>query len=291
MHNINLKFSSSSSKAASNCSEILSYTVRWFFSKKCLFSLIILFTLITIFYALSFVLGYQDLFITGLEKVGFSLGGRALSWALRGLGCSAGLALTLGFALRFLLFVTGQEFHMLPSGEGTSGPSGSGGSGQPPAPAPEGQGPRQPLDPAIPEEVLWDELEQPLIPRGERVDALLLRRLYGENGHPLLITDSRYIPVDLVRLGYEVEAQVDVEIELEKFLRHHGYNPGSINANRDKIRGFVFYPHAGKPIPEETLLLDLEQMEENFALSRPFREIEGAINRRDLFLRRPGDPL
>lgn len=45
-----------------------------------------------------------------LEKVGFSLGSRAVSFALRGVGCScsAGLALTVGFALQALL--TGEGF-------------------------------------------------------------------------------------------------------------------------------------------------------------------------------------
>lgn len=68
---------------------------------------------------------FFDLFNALLSKVGFSLGGRALSFALRGLGCSAGLALTVGFALRALL--TGEEFAhmMIPFGEGTSGASSS----------------------------------------------------------------------------------------------------------------------------------------------------------------------
>ncbi|CAI8612181.1 unnamed protein product [Vicia faba] len=51
-------------------------------------------------------------------SVGFSLGGRALSFALRGLGCSAGLALTVDLTLRALLTY---QNHMMPLGEGTSG--------------------------------------------------------------------------------------------------------------------------------------------------------------------------
>lgn len=67
------------------------------------------------------IFGYGDSFHLLLEKVGFSLGGRALSCTFRLLGCSAGLALTVGFALRCLL--TGEDWgaHMMqPSGEGTS---------------------------------------------------------------------------------------------------------------------------------------------------------------------------
>ncbi|CAI8594782.1 unnamed protein product [Vicia faba] len=59
-----------------------------------------------------------DFFHALLSKVGFSLGGRALSFALRGLGCSAGLALTVDFTLRALLTY---QNHMMPLGEGTSG--------------------------------------------------------------------------------------------------------------------------------------------------------------------------
>ncbi|KAL6954295.1 hypothetical protein U1Q18_043944 [Sarracenia purpurea var. burkii] len=74
-------------------------------------------------------------FLDVLSKGGFILGGRALSFALFKLGCScsAGLALTVGFALKALL--TGEGFtnmmapedtpsletRMLPTGEGTSG--------------------------------------------------------------------------------------------------------------------------------------------------------------------------
>nr|AGC78899.1 hypothetical protein [Vicia faba]AGC79012.1 hypothetical protein [Vicia faba] len=60
----------------------------------------------------------MDFFHALLSKVGFSLGGRALSFALRGLGCSAGLALTVDFTLRALLTY---QNHMMPLGEGTSG--------------------------------------------------------------------------------------------------------------------------------------------------------------------------
>lgn len=76
--------------------------------------------LISMYLLISF-LGSGDSFHLLLEKVGFSLGGRALSGTLRLLGCSAGLAFTVGFALRCLL--TGEDWGahmMLPSGEGTS---------------------------------------------------------------------------------------------------------------------------------------------------------------------------
>lgn len=196
-----------------------------------------------------------------------------------------------GFALRVLL--TGQDWAahmMLPSGEGTSGASSSPeASVQPPAPAPEREEPLHPADPAIPEvevevvpqEGLWEDLEQPLIPKEERAYGLYLRRRYCAYGNSLT-------QAELACLNYEVETQVDLEIELEKFLRHHGYTADSINANRDRIRGFVFYP-TGKATPEKTLLYDLEEMKKNFPQSRPFRRIEGAIKNGHLSLERPGD--
>ena len=84
-------------------------------------------TVSSLLYLLCLKWNLMDFFHALLEKVGFSLGGRALSFALRGLGCccSAGLALTVGFALRALL--TGEDFThmMIPFGEGTSGASSS----------------------------------------------------------------------------------------------------------------------------------------------------------------------
>ena len=58
-----------------------------------------------LFYSSKLILGSIDFFHALLEKVGFSLGSRALSFALRGVGCccSAGLALTVAFALRAVL--------------------------------------------------------------------------------------------------------------------------------------------------------------------------------------------
>nr|QFV19620.1 hypothetical protein [Capsicum annuum var. glabriusculum] len=84
-------------------------------------------TVCSLLYLLCILFNLMDFFHALLSKVGFSLGGRALSFPLRGLGCccSAGLALRVGFALRALL--TGEEFThmMIPFGEGTSGASSS----------------------------------------------------------------------------------------------------------------------------------------------------------------------
>lgn len=94
-------------------------------------------TVSSLLYLLCLKFNLMDFFHALLEKVGFSLGGRALSFALRGLGCccSAGLALTVGFALRALL--TGEDFThmMIPFGEGTSGASSSESQATPASPS------------------------------------------------------------------------------------------------------------------------------------------------------------
>lgn len=81
--------------------------------------LIFISTFLGIFYILCLKFNLMDFFHALLSKVGFSLGGRALSFALRGLGCSAGLALTVYFALRALL--TYQNHMMSPESPSLSG--------------------------------------------------------------------------------------------------------------------------------------------------------------------------
>ena len=77
--------------------------------------LLILATIVLFFYLLCLKLERMDWFQTLFDRVGGSLGGKALSFPLRGWGCScsAGLALTVGFAL-----LTGEGFTnmMAPSG-------------------------------------------------------------------------------------------------------------------------------------------------------------------------------
>ena len=72
--------------------------------------LLILATIVLFFYLLCMKLERMDWFQTLFDRVGGSLGGKALSFTLRGWGycCSVGLALTVGFALQALL--TGEGF-------------------------------------------------------------------------------------------------------------------------------------------------------------------------------------
>ena len=75
-------------------------------------------TIVLFFYLLCLKLERMDWFQTLFDRVGGSLGGKALSFPLRGWGCScsAGLALTVGFALQALLTGEGFTNMMAPSG-------------------------------------------------------------------------------------------------------------------------------------------------------------------------------
>lgn len=209
----------------------------------------------------------MDFFHLVLEKVGFSLGGRALSSTLRGLGCSAGLALlTLlikgGFALRVLL--TGQDWAahmMLPSGEGTSGASSSPeASVQPPAPAPEKPSPH-PADPAIPE-VEVAGIPESQAPRGDpfEINPLISDEHRREELNDRLGINSVARPLDLAVRESIVGNQVLIEKKIEKALLSDGYSPDQILGERHKIRGLLFYPH-GTPLSGKTYRNYLDAME------------------------------
>jgi hypothetical protein len=71
--------------------------------RQFLYSVLILFALINVCYCLCFFLGYIYFFQALLSKAGVFLGARALSFFLIKIGCSGGLALAIGFAVRALL--------------------------------------------------------------------------------------------------------------------------------------------------------------------------------------------
>lgn len=139
-----------------------------------------------------------------------------------------------------------------------------------PAPAPE----------EVPQDAIWEELDQPLIRDEERFSGLKKKRLAYK------IDFSQEINHTL--LDYEICSQMGVEIKLERSLRQEGYPPISINANREKIRGLLFYSR-GRPLSESTLLSYLEEMEEDFEKSRPFPLIKEARKKGDLPLYKAGD--
>ena len=93
--------------------------------RRFLYAVLIIFTLLLLCYFLCLTLGSIALFQAFLCKMSFFLGGRTLSFALFKLGCScsAGLALTVGFALQALL--TGEGFTNMMAPAGDSGDPGS----------------------------------------------------------------------------------------------------------------------------------------------------------------------
>jgi len=218
--------------------------------------------LISMYLLISFF-GNEDSFHLLLEKVGFSLGGRALSGTLRLLGCSAGLALTVGFALRCLL--TGEDWGahmnmMLPGGEGTS--SSAEGSVQPPAPAPESLQPEDPFSytPLIPDETRWQELNDRL----------------GIN--------SIARPIDLEVRDKIVDTQVLIEKKIEKALLSDRYSPQEILRERHKIRANLFYPH-GAPLSMRTYQKYLNLMEKHGThRTGPYCRLAEAIYQGDISL-------
>lgn len=87
--------------------------------RRFLYAVLIIFTLLLLCYFLCLTLGSIALFQAFLCKMSFFLGGRTLSFALFKLGCScsAGLALTVGFALQALLTGEGFTNMMAPAGD------------------------------------------------------------------------------------------------------------------------------------------------------------------------------
>ena len=96
--------------------------------------------------------------------------------------------------------------------------------------------PQAPAPEEVPQDAIGGELDQPLISDEERFAGLKNRRL----SHSINLSKE----VDHTLLDYEITTQMGVEIKLERALRQQGYPPISINANRDQIRGFLFYSRA-----------------------------------------------
>lgn len=97
---------------------------------KSLFSLLMILTLISLFYFLCVSFGTMNLFCSMLGTTAFSLSGRAISLFLLKLGCSPGLSLAIGFAVRAILTAEIAPQMMMVGPAGTeSGASGASSSG------------------------------------------------------------------------------------------------------------------------------------------------------------------
>lgn len=87
--------------------------------RRFLYAVLLIFTLLLLCYFLCMKLGAIDLFQGFFWKMSFYLGSRGISFALLkcGCSCSAGLALTVGFALQALLTGEGFTNMMAPAGD------------------------------------------------------------------------------------------------------------------------------------------------------------------------------
>lgn len=224
-----------------------------------------------------------------LERLAFSLGGKALSLSLRGLGCSGALALP----IYFLFCISSSSNMMAPAGDSGASGSGSGegaggssfrwtslfsdlfGSSSPAnseaglnQPAPDSPNPGEPAAPPIAEPY------HPLQEDGERRRELTDRLLLNSLGSPL--NESRKEEI--------LEAQFQIELKVEEALRSDRVREESLFAKRHQIRGELFYPF-GKPLSKKTYLDHLSQIK-NYGThrSQPYKRLFQAIARQDLDL-------
>lgn len=222
------------------------------------YSFLILLILLGLCYILSIYLGAVGFFFVLLKKMGFSLGGRALSLALcKGLGFSGGLALAIAYV--FQAFLTAEAApslgkNMVPSGSAEGGSSSS-----------EASVNQQPLIP---------ELHPPLMDDSTR-EAELNDRL---GIHWAGISYNPDVRESFVRTQREIEKHI------EGALVADGYSRETIFEKRHRIRGFLFYP-GGTALYESTYVDHLNQIRENGTRqSVPYRRIIRALQSYDLFL-------
>jgi hypothetical protein len=134
----------------------------------------------------------------------------------------------------------------------------------------------------MPQDLLWNALEQPLIEEKERtlqLRAKLENRFHGEN----LTFPKTW------RFEQWVQTHVNVEIEVEKRLRMEGYLPREINHSRAEIRELILYNRNGNPVKESILRGYLSELQGDYQNSTPFRIIKKARDNLNLSLYKPGD--
>lgn len=239
-------------------------------------------TLVFFFYLLCLQFGYIPFFQMLLERLSFSLGRRALSFALcKGLGCSGGLA----FAILYLYALTEAPFlgnteapflgnKMLPgdasSGASTSNQGQSSMGGQIPASTSQPTEVAHRSDPLL---TAPDEIKKPLI-----VDDLRQKELEKRlNFHFIGKSEE----IDTPPYSDCVDAQLLIEKQIEISLRNDGYSRESILANLNAIRGYLFYPE-GVPLKNSTLTHHLREMQKGNNI--PYARIKRAIKDLDIFL-------
>lgn len=253
-------------------------------------------TIVFFFYLLCLLIGSIDFFQALLSKVGFSVGGRALSFALCKWGCSGSGGLTFAILLAVRTLITAEaesiKTMMAPSGAGASG-SGSGegaggrgfrwtalfgdlfGSSSPPnseasanQPAPDSPNPGEPAAPPI------AEVYHPLLEDGQRRRELGDYLRYKTITHPL--------PEDI--LESIIETQFETELKIEEALRSDRVQEDSIIEKRHQIRWALFYPK-GEVLSLHTYAKHLKVMKKHGThRSQPYQKVWDELNKGNLFL-------
>ena len=211
--------------------------------------------LITMLYFLAWILGFDFYLLLG--KLQSMLLTKSLHLLLSRLGwCGGGMVIAVVFLWEREL---GLAMMMAPSGEGSGLPSTS-----------------QPTEVAHRSDPLWyaaDEIKKPLLVddlRQEELERRLNLHLFGQSEE-----------IDTISYTDLVETQLIMEKKMEQSLLYEGYTKESILANRNAIRGYLFYP-SGVPLKHGTLMLHLQEMQKGKNI--PLDRILKAIQDFDLFL-------
>ncbi|KAJ8569606.1 hypothetical protein K7X08_006183 [Anisodus acutangulus] len=232
--------------------------------------------------------GSEEAYWVFLERLAIALGGKALSFPLRGLGYSGALASAIAWSLRFSI---SESCNMMAlsgasgsgSGEGARGrgfrwtdlfgdlfgrsslANSEAGANQP---APDSLNPGEPAAPLEP------EMYQPLLEDGQRRRELCDRLTINTIRSPL--------PEDTFHSI--IATQFQTELKMKEVFCSDRVLEDSILEKRHEIRGVLFYPK-GKPFSLDTYLKHLNQIENHGAhRSPPYKKLQTAIEKKALGL-------
>jgi len=217
------------------------------------------------------------------SKVGFFLGGRALTYGLVKLGLTGKLAFFISCLVKGFLTVEGAVGNFMmpdavePSAVGDQGCSNPGRGGDlADAVRPFLRGEASSSLPEVVESfspnLVWSALDQPLLEESERHLQLGSKLLIYQYYNSILFGQNA------MRFESKLNFLVYFETCFEKNLRMEGFSPEIINNRRDQIRDMILFSYRNnKPLPNSIMNIYLKEMETDFRGSTPFLKI------RDLF--------
>ncbi|CAI8608498.1 unnamed protein product [Vicia faba] len=236
-------------------------------------------------------------------KIGLSIGGRALSFALVKCGLSGGLAWAIGCVLRALFSAEEMPLWMYPSGADAGSGSGDGAGGRgfrwtdlfgnsstgnsetggnsvsSSEPSINQPAPHSP-EPVAPEV----DRGRPLIPEDENDNHLMPAQARLEELAHRLSINSIQKNLSREEWGSIITAQIVVEESIEAALVDNGYPAAAILAKRHQIRGFMFYP-GGTSLTEKTYVGYVRSIDNlGTHASVPYKRVIQAIRQHNLSL-------